>query len=1116
MQRSRLLSLTVAATVAATFATGTVQAQAAPQSATLSAAQAAQLSRNVNTPVIVLLKKNQPQTSLMHELSQVHATHVKSISLVSSVAATVSAAEATRLAADPSVAQVVPDRLIKGAPIPTAPKAGKAGAAGQKGSSGSQVCPAPGKTMLEPEALPVTHTASDDPHAKTAQSLGITGAGVKVAWIADGIDINNPDFIRANGQHVFTDYKDFTGDGPNAPTSADEAFIDASAIAAQGRQVYNVQNWSPHALPTACNIRVLGVAPGASLVGLKVFGDTNYSTTSGIVEAIDYAVRVDHVNVINESFGYDPFPDTGTQDIVRLFNDMATAAGTTVSVSSGDAGTNGTVGSPTDDPDVLSVGASTTFRWYAQTDYGAYQQFAKNGWLNDNISSLSSGGTTQSARTVDLVAPGDSSFALCTPNTDIYQSCVDFNGNPTNVERSGGTSQSSPFVAGAAALVIQAYRKAHNGATPTPATVKKLLTSTADDLGVPAYEQGAGRLNTYKAVEAAMSTGRTVTTDQSQLEATGAPGSAAHWKVKVTNSGSVPQTVKLAGRTFGAAKTIDNGSVTLSDTASPHFSDWQAVNNNYGTLTFKVPAGVDRLDSSIAYPGDPNNGLNARVRVILIDPKGRYAAHSLAQGVGNFGDADVRYPTAGTWTAVIFGRTAANHGTVGKVVFRATIANSHATGNVSPSVLHLAAGQSSTVQLSLTTPSQPGDATTSLVLNAGAGGQTSVPVTTRSLVEPTKGGAFNGTLTGGNGRQADLGQGNFYQFDVAKGQRDLDAGAGLTNDPGDGIVAILIDPQHQAVGFGTNRIASAFNPTTGAATVTPLKDASLYRRNPEPGRWTLVVNFAGPVVGDEISQPFHGAVTLNKVDVKALGLPNGATLAAGKPVAAKVTVHNTGAAPENFFVDPRLNTAADVKLAAAQQATGFALPMPGDAASPAWLVPTETDQVDASASATESALFDWGPINGDPDLISTVGTNPESRFGSLPVTAGLWAADPAVSGVTPEGGAPAGKVDFTVTAHTKPFDSSVTSPVSDLWQTSVTPATSGLTVFTVNPGQTRDIPVTITPSGAKGTVVSGTAYVDDLVVADSPSLNAINYSIALPYVGTGDELAGLPYSYKIG
>ena len=124
-------------------------------------------------------------------------------------------------------------------------------------------CPTdPNKPLLEPEALQTTHTAFDDPNTPQARQLA-NGAGVKVAFFADGLDTNNPDFVRPDGSKVFIDYRDFSGDGPNAVTGAAEAFGDASSIAAQGRQVYDISTFNnpAHPLPKGCNIRIRASRP---------------------------------------------------------------------------------------------------------------------------------------------------------------------------------------------------------------------------------------------------------------------------------------------------------------------------------------------------------------------------------------------------------------------------------------------------------------------------------------------------------------------------------------------------------------------------------------------------------------------------------------------------------------------------------------------------------------------------------------------------------------------------------------------------------------------------------------------------------------------------------------
>ncbi len=1108
MRARRLTALLVAGLLVVGVSTGVAQAAPPPTPAgglpALSAPAAAGLAQDVSKNVIVVMKnqfQNIPatrpntharagavaanQSPVINDLEHTGAKHVRSYSLLNSVAATVSPAESSRLAADPNVAAVVPDATV---PIrePVV----------QQPPTGMPNCqPGPDGVELDPEALSVIHAKSTNPNEQTAAGLGITGKDVTVAYMAEQTNVDEPGFIRSDGSHVFVDYKDFTGEGSvNDGSFGGEAILDASSVAAQGNQIFTING---------CKFRVEGAAPGASLVGLKVFPEGNLAaTTSALLEAIDYAVTVDHVDVLNQSFGYNPLPDT-TVDLIRQADQQAIEAGTTVVVSTGDAGPTNTVGSPSTDPDVISAAASTTFRAYAQADIANYTEVGATGWVNNNMSALSSGGITEGVKSPNITAPGDLNWTLYNPKKGTYGAAI-----------SGGTSEAAPLTSATAALVIQAYRNTHHGASPTPALIKQIILSTADDLGHPGYEQGSGLLDAYKAVQAAMSvrtpdgspkpTGSTLLTDTSQLAATAAPGTAENFRVRVTNTGQSTQTVRLSGRTLGAYQPVRTTTVTLG-TNSEHFNGL-----NVEKLTFRVPVGASRLAANIAAPTNDSS-----LDLTLLDPLGQLEAYSLPQGTGNHGAVEVRYPAFGTWTAIITDVPAASGGYEGPVRFQAAVANYQPFGQVSPASITLAPGAVQTVTVHTVTPWAPGDLSAALVLSAPFGRQTSIPISLRSLV-PLAGGAgsFRTTVTGGNGRGGAPADTKFYQFDVPAGQQALDVQTAITAGAVDDYNLFLVDPSGETVGHASNQLIVGTGPN-GPITVTE-RGARAHALDPAPGRWTLVAEFSNPVAGTALTTTFAGTVSLAAVTPRVSGLPDSAAtkLPAGKPVTATVTVHNNGPAPETYFVDPRLNSTATIELPSYTPATNLTLPRgPASVATPQWIVPTETTVLNAAAEATAPVTFDWAPylgnlggdLNGDPDLgaINTGNTAHGTWTGS-PVTPGDWMISPALIGpfTAP---APPATVNLAMAATTKAFDRATGSTTGDFW--AVEAGQGGtFTPVIVGPGQTTTIYVTITPSGKPGTVVSGTLYLDD-----ASSLSPFGQAIP-----AGEELAAIPYKYTIG
>ena len=1062
------------------------------------------------------------------------ATHVASGHAVPFLVASVSSAQRAALEQNSSVRAVFPDAVIP-APQPDVPSDSQLfspfhpthSQSSPTPPEGGNICGTASSPEQDPEALSVIN-------ADGATAHGIDGAGVSTAYIAGSNDTTIADFQRnakyasvssPTGSPVVSQVN-FAGDTLTAPFDV-EAFIDSSSIASQGNTVWDLSKFvnAAHPLPSGCDITITGSAPGATVTGLDTFSNEHDTTTSNFVQAIDYAVT-NGVNVLNESFGSQPYPDTAL-DAVRIADDDAVAAGVTVVTSSGDSGVTSTTGSPATDPNVISVGASTTFRMYQQNTYGginATTPNATNGtWINNNISSLSSGGFSQSGlSTVDLVAPGDLNWIDCSTNT-----CTDENGNPSGITFSGGTSEASPLTAGAAADVIQAYRKTHGGTSPTPTLVKQILMSTATDIDAPAEQQGAGLLNIGAAVKEAESINHAsgkphggLLVSPNQISITKHASSGPPQPLRITNTGSHWTTVNLSSRTLSDKVGSKSGSFCLNPSSTNiscgpptanSFVIWSGFTEVYQEETFRVPSThtPSRLNFSANYP---YTGQTSLLHVALYDPSGAYAGYSLPQGLANYANIQVADPKPGTWTAVFFtvqNDLSGDVGTSGTIQWQADTWTYGSAGHVFPATLHIAPGATRTAVFLPTHSHDPGDAADSIVLNSSNGTTNTIPVTVRTLVDTGFGpwggkGIFKGVLTGGNGR-GNPSQNNTFAFDVPRGQHDIDASVNLGIFD-DGVVAYLVDPEGNAVASSSS---ITLDNTQSCCLGTPTVD--VYKDNPQPGRWMLVLDWLPVEFGTEfpvLSQPFTGHIGFNHVHANS-NLPQHSTkLTQGQSYTFDVRVKNTGQSPQTYFLDPRLGTTTTMQLPDLNGSDqNMTLPLPPGTSFPIYDVPTNTSSVNATLTGSAPVTFDTGPFSGDPDVQAVQNGDSASATYSTgdEVQPGLWYANPSEIG--PYSGEPPAVTasgDFSIT--TQAFDPTVDPATGDLWLVNNGLSSTFAPVY-LNPGESATIPLTITPSASPGTHVSGFLNLDDAF--------QVNFGIGGQAFASGDELASFPFSYTV-
>jgi hypothetical protein len=1109
------------------------------------------------------------QVPVVAQLQQLRVPRLVTYRTLNAVATSVTAAEKANLLRDPAVLAVAPDSVVKGpssnagllASLGTPRSSALGMSAAHRARTGSaaspQVCGSPAAPLLEPEALHLINadnrTNANAPITSgppSAHSLGYTGSGVSIAVFPDGMDPNLPDFQRG-GNSAITDYQDFSGEGTAAQTGGGEAFGDVSSLVSQGNQVYNLQQEinPDFAGLGACDIKVLGVAPGANVDVMKVFGETNLSFTSAILQAIDYAIQQDHVNILSISIGFFAVPTTAARQPLTQILRNAMADGTTVVASTGDAGPTNTEASPALDPGVIGTAASTSYRLIAQTNSYLYDmgQAIKNagsaypsytlgqqtpGWLDNQVSTLSSSGVTEDGRVPDLIAPGDLNWSECSTNLAKYDECGNpFGGATTGLLVFGGTSESAPLTAGTAALVIQAYREAHHGTTPSPAVVRRILFSTATNIGITAEEQGAGMLNALRAVQMAKvygshGNGGGILFSPTSVSDLGNAGATHMHNVTVTNNGKATAIVTPQLRALGPEKVVAQGNASLFEAGSEVQGTCAGVDYNpeYGNgetipelncMTFTVPKGVDQLDARIGWnPLQACVGCTAgepTVREVLIDPSGRYGQYSDPQGDGaGVADEQIHQPSAGKWTLLIFGRDTSNY--EGPVSYRVTTQRFQTiAGAVSPASKVVGPGKSATFAVKVKAPVTPGFFTGSIVFNSNkemAVGTIPVVSESKIVVTPKKAGHFTGWLTGGNGRPNFFAQQLSYRFEVPNGVHDLDVNLSSADD-GYMLMAQLVDPSGHPVDSQLS-----FQQVTRYRDNANTHAVQLVWANPTPGLWKLNVQnglFFLPgldVYSGLTRSKLQGTVSFNTSKVSVFGLPSG-TLTPGQHVTTHITVTNTGGEPETYQLDPRLRMSQQYAAQAVNGVTSGTLPITDGANVPQYAVPPFSSQLHMTATTPGSTpiMFDMSPYWGAPDVQS-----PASTAGSTSVTVGdpdasTWA--PTILEVGPFG-SPATPENFSTsgTLSTLRFDDHATVSTGNIWSAIVDGSNNSLVPIFLLPGQTGTMSVTFTvPGGLPGTTVDGEVAVETF------NFNALTTGIS---DWSSDVLKMVPYSYTIG
>jgi serine protease AprX len=395
-------------------------------------------------PVVPVIVESSSVAAATTAVEAVGGTVDLALPVVAGVAAHVHAGELAVLDAEPAL-RVMPDATLHptGASFSASPADAKRDGSGHDdsrlGGSGSAASPG-----VDPQLAALD---LGDDWSPTA------GRGTAIALVDTGVS-ETPD-LRGNR---LVKGPDLSGERDGVDRYGHGTFM-AGLIAGDGTA--SAGTGTPH----------YGVAPGATLVSVKVAGADGSTTVSRVIAGIGWVIAnrdTYGIDVLNLSFGVDaPMPYRFNPLSAAV--EAAWASGITVVVSAGNDG-EGHVTSPGSDPYVVTVGAIDNAGTARTSD--------------DSVPTWSGRERFRHYSKPEVAASGVSVVSLRAPGSTVDVSHPE--GRVGSVYfRGSGTSMSTALVSGVAALLL-----AHHPAA-TPDDVKGALVDGATDVRGAAPEVDA-------------------------------------------------------------------------------------------------------------------------------------------------------------------------------------------------------------------------------------------------------------------------------------------------------------------------------------------------------------------------------------------------------------------------------------------------------------------------------------------------------------------------------------------------------------------------------------------------------------------------------------------------